>query len=199
MEGTSVLSEHIDRVVARVSKGDISIVGHSSDPTLQIDFGGIGGGDVGHQVEDGVLYLDYACGGPGLCGGDLTLTVPPQTPLDVWLGAGNLEIVGMDAEIIANVGGGAVSIEGQGAPPVMVVADTGSLYLGFVEPPRRVEAVLSVGAIRLRLPSGAYALDLDTTGLVTVDPGILDDPLSPHQVSATARGGGIFVWEGLDR
>lgn len=193
--GTSVLSERIDRVVIDVSKGDVSVVGRPGQPTLEVDFGGIGGGDLGHRVDAGVLYLEYACGGPELCGGELSLTVPPQTPLDVWLGAGNLSVRGMDAELIANTGGGAITVEDHGAAPVAVVVGAGSLHLGFAQPPRRVDAALAVGAIGIELPAGAYALALEATGLVTVDPGIVEDPLSPYRVQASAEGGGIFVWE----
>lgn len=189
-----MFSEPVDRAVIRLSRGNIDIWARPGEPRLEIDFGGIGGGDVEQRIEDGVLYVDYACGGPELCGGDLSLSLPPQTPVDVWVGTGNLSIQRMASEVLATTGEGVITVSDHGDAPVSV-AGSGGMFLSFLAPPSRIEALLDVGAVVLELPAGAYDLALDASGVVTIGAGIIEDPASPHAVEIVAASGGILVHE----
>lgn len=178
ISGTTTIDAPVDRVVVDVSKGDVRIVGQPGPIGLTVDYGGMASDDVGHHVRDGVLFVDYHCGGPELCGGEVELTVPPRTPVEVALGGGDLEVSGLRTELIALVGAGAAD-------------------LSFEHAPDLVEVVVAAGEIELALPPGSYALHLDGTRAVVVDPAIVDDPDSPHVVRAEAGAGRIELLPAL--
>ncbi len=172
ISGTTTIDAPVERVVIDASKGDVHVEGRLGDVTLQVDFGGLGSGEVGHRVRDGVLFVDYHCGGAELCGGDIELTVPPRTPVEIALGAGDVHVEDLRAEVVALVGAGAIELEFPAAPDL-------------------VQVVAAAGSIEIGLPAGAYALELDAVGAISVDPGIVDDADSPHVIVAEAGAGSI--------
>ncbi len=132
IEDGFVIDEPIDAVVVNLSNGEITLAGSARDQTtVEIDFGGLTFDQVGHEVVDGVLYVDFDCG--ITCGGELDLKVPP------------------DAEIYVDVGSGAVTTHFDLAPPVLDV-DLGA---------GDVDVYVPEGGYQLQLKAGAGSVETD--------------------------------------
>jgi hypothetical protein len=193
VEERATFDEDIHTIVVDVSKGDVDISAAAGDIVLQVDFGGIGGGDVGHSVTEGVLTIDYDCGGLELCGGDLQLAAPARTVLDIRLGAGDITVSGMRGDLEAALGAGSVLVEDHGTSLVVVDTGAGDVQATFDRRPLGVDLKVATGSITLEVPAGSYALDLEAgTGTIDVR-GIEDDPASDVLLRALTGAGTIEV------
>lgn len=193
VEETKTFSGDIDRIELALSKGDVQVEARRGDITLDIDFGGLGSGDVGTEVIDGTLYIDYDCGGPELCGGDLALTAPAGTELDLALGAGDMSVEDMRGDVVAALGAGSASVERHGAATVVVDTAAGDIAVTFDKRPVGVDLLVATGSIDLTVPAGTYALDIQAkAGSVSID-GIDEDPGNAVLLAAQAGTGSISV------
>lgn len=185
------IDDPVDRIEVDVTAGDVSIHGVEGPVRLTGAFGGAGHGPIGHHLDGTTLIIRYDC---RWCGGQLTIEAPPDTALSLAVGAGDLTIDAMDAEVDAGLTGGNATVLDHGPGPVTVDLELGSADLTFGEPPSRAEIHASTGAIALTVPSGPYALDLDAArGSVEVDPELIDDPDSPNALIASTGTGSITL------
>ncbi len=174
VDGSTVFGQPIDRVVIDVGRSDVTIVGMRGPVVVDADVGGWSEGDVRTVVEDGVLFVDYTCGQSEWCGGDLRVEMPPDTPVQTSLLSGDLRLADLDADVLANLREGRLTIRGNGPGPVVVAAN-GTVDLEFDATPSRVDVETAQGDVRLVLPEGDYALDLEARQIRS-DDGIRDDP-----------------------
>lgn len=183
----------VHTIVLDINKGDVLVEARPGDQVrVAVDFGGLGQ-DVGHRVEDGVLFLDYDCGGPELCGGDISVEAPPRTLLELDLGAGDVTLEGMSGDLRAAVGAGAISASDLHAPTAHFATGAGEIAASFGSTPSRIDAVVATGSIDLEVPSGSYALFLDAkAGSIDVD-GIVEDPEAPNVIQAETAAGSISI------
>lgn len=179
------IRESVGAIDIALGSGDVRVEAGPLPIVLEGSFGGVGG-DLAHRVEDGRLIIDHGC---RLCAGEVELRAPADTAVNVTLGSGGLEVVGMHAALVADVGAGEVDVTDHGAGPVSVATGVGDVTLSFAEVPHAVEVVLSTGDAKITLPSGSYALDLRADGGAVEVSGVTDDPSGPPVVVEVAVGG----------
>ena len=132
IEDGFIVDEPVDAVVVELSNGELSVEGSTHDATVvEVEFGGLTFDDVGHEVVDGVLYIDFDCG--VTCGGELELSVPA------------------DAELYLDVGSGEVSARFDVAPPLL------DIDLGAGD----VNVQVPEGGYVLNLQAGAGSIETD--------------------------------------
>lgn len=184
------IDEPVDRIVVDVTAGDLAVIGREGLVELSGAFGGASGGPISGEVFDGELVVSYTC---NFCGGQLTVTAPPNTSLDLVLGAGDLDVQEMTGELVASLVAGEATVLRHGAGSVVVTVEAGAVEASFVEPPASLFSTVSTGNIDVLLPAGPYALDLEADGQLTVDPALLDDVTSEHDVVLRALAGSVRV------
>ncbi|MBX2798776.1 MAG: hypothetical protein KTR31_13945 [Myxococcales bacterium] len=191
MVGSSVIDEPFDRVRLSVGEADVQVLAVDGPSQIDVTLRGFGGSALAPVVTDGELRLDYPC--DELCGGDVTLRIPPFVPVDVVVGSGDLRLVDMGGKVSAEVGG-RIGLEGFTGPEAVVHSTAvGRVELWFAEAPDWVEVHNAQGPISIGLPIGAYALELEATQSITLDPAIEVDPTSTNVVTGVAEDGAIAV------
>lgn len=191
VDQTVVIDEPVDRIVADITAGDLEVHARPGPVRISGDFGGPGGEPIGHAVRLGELTVTYSC---EWCGGSLTIEAPPEVALDLSVGAGDLVVEGMDADLVADVAAGSADVRGHGAGPALVSVRFGDLDAWFADAPSRLEATVTSGAIRAAVPGDVpYAITLDAgAGLVELE-GILQDSAAPNVIDLRALAGSIHL------
>ncbi|PYC68040.1 hypothetical protein C7C46_29755 [Streptomyces tateyamensis] len=151
----------------------------------------------------------------GRCGVQFALVVPPTTRLTAKGGASAVYAEGLTGEISARAGSGSVtlkrdsgpiavrvdsgSVTGQelGSARVKAQADSGSVTLGFVQPPQELTLVTDSGSATATLPrgSGYQVVSSVGSGSSDVDPG-LQDASSRRTITATTGSGSLSLGYG---
>lgn len=186
--------EGISSVVIQADNGDVLVVGEERDTVfVDLSYGGVTWDDVGAWDEDGVLYVDLACGDVSACGGDLRVAVPAELPVEVVLDTGNLSVLDLAGPLVAEVIAGDASGSGLRSPEVGLTTHFGNLDLGFTERPARVCGAVDAGDLTYRVPAGVYDVDLEVgAGSVSVS-GIEDDPEADATLYARNAAGAVLL------
>lgn len=143
-----------------------------------------------HEVKDGVLRLTYDC---DACGVGYDVQVPAGTKVTVRETTGGVRLVGLAAEVDASVDNGGVEATGLTSPQVRLSATNGGVRADFAAAPTKVEAKVSTGGVRLKVPAGAeYAVDAQA-GVGGVDLGIPSKAGAARSITARAGTGGVTV------
>ncbi|MEM6926148.1 MAG: hypothetical protein AAF602_04425, partial [Myxococcota bacterium] len=124
------------------------------------------------------LFIDYTCGQSEWCGGSLYVQIPPDTPSQTSLRTGDLSLVGLRADVLANLREGRLTVRENGSGPVVVAAN-GTVDLEFDTIPDRVDVETTDGDVRIVVPEGDYAFDFEA-GDVRRDEGVREDPASRY-------------------
>lgn len=170
------VEEPVTALELRLGTGDVLIESTTSGVvTVEASLVGASSGDYGHTVVDGVLQLDYDCGGgAGVCGGDVFVSAPSGVHLDLVVGSGAVDVHQMAGDLLVDLGAGAVTAE-------------------LVARPGTAAVLVGTGEIDLTVPAGAYQLDVDAaTGTIDVS-GITDDPEADASLVAITGAGAITI------
>ena len=148
LDGTTVIDEPVHTVVAELGQGDLQVFRGSGDRVVvEADVGGLGRVD-GLSVHDGVLTVDYRCGGLDLCGADVALELPAGVTLDATVRAGDVSLDALDGDLRAVVSAGSIDARELGGHDVHLAAAAGDVEAEFASAPGRVEEEHVGGAQR---------------------------------------------------
>lgn len=194
LRGAVVVEQPIDRVEVEVGFADVDIRAVEDGlPTVGFDFVGLGEGELDPSVVGGVLRVGDPCGASELCAGTLSLELPADVDVQAAIREGGLRMYAMRGDVTADVGGRIV-LERHTGRQVDVANTLGDrVELEFDAAPERVAALSDSGGVHVTLPGGTYALDLQASGDVMLDPAVEHDPTSPFEIMLTATAGEIVV------
>jgi hypothetical protein len=118
--------EDIVGVVTDLDEGDVRVTStaiYGAELFQQLEWSGREP-DVRAEVIDGVLYVTTECRvGLGVCRIDQELIVPEGAWLELQTGAGNIDIKGTDADVVAGTGAGDIALSSASG---LMVLETGS-------------------------------------------------------------------------
>jgi hypothetical protein len=162
-----------------------------------------------HRVESGTLVLDTDCGEK--CSVDFAVTLPSQVPIAGELGAGALDVAGMES-VQAKTGAGDVDladiagrvavetgsghVEGRdlSGKEISAMTASGGATLRLAAP-ESVQVESDSGDIELVVPQNTYRVEAETgAGDAEID--VPQDPNSPRLLKLTTGAGGIKVQAG---
>lgn len=184
------VDEPVDAILLDMENGDITVE-QGSKLCVEVDLGGVGSNGIGSGVDDRILYLDYQCG--GACGGDVTVTAPPEIHLDAQLGAGDLTVDGRSGDVVAHVGAGSIQAMDLESDWAELLTGAGDVQVEMLERPSLLETVVATGAIDIEVPAGSYSLDLDAhiSDISLTD--VVDTPDSDAVIHAKVSTGSIHI------
>lgn len=192
--GAVVLEQPVDRVELRVRRGEVEVrPSEDGTSTVEFSFAGFGEAEVTPIVVDGELRVPDPCGGLDLCSGTVSLEVPPDALIDAVIDEGAFFSFGMSGNVVASVGGRIEVLRHTGAQVDVTSTFGPEIQLSFEAMPERVEARAAEGPLEVRVPPGAYDLDLQATGPISVHPDIEDDPGSRALLRLVAESGAVSV------
>lgn len=187
VDQTVVIDEPVARIVVDVTAGDLEIRGRPGPVRISGSYGGPGGQPIGTQVDLGELVVSYDC---EWCAGSLEIEAPPETALELTVGAGDLLVEGMAAELVGAVFAGSADVRGHGVGPVTLDLDGGEVDAWFAAPPTHLVVSVTAGGIEVGVPATVpYALVLDGSP-VDVE-GITEDPAAPNVLELATGTGSI--------
>ncbi len=191
------VTDDVDAVVLDLGKGDVQVaVGYPGEVYVELDMGGLTTADLGPRIEDGILYLEYRCGGASICGGDLFVAVPPGMAVDADLGAGSLEAWDLSGNLRAEVGSGDLWAEGLSGDVVWLATGAGAVEAGFVERPTDARLAVGAGDAWLAVPEGSYDLDIDAGAGAVSTWNVSHDSSSDSHLTIQGGAGAVHV-EGI--
>jgi hypothetical protein len=195
---TTMLSQHVDRVLVHADSGDVHLVAGRADrvritehrtwlwdePTVRT------------AIHDGILEVRGDCPSsrlPDRCSVDFTLAVPFDVDASIDGDAGDIRIEGLAGHIDLRTSAGNVS--GRDLHPVAVQArtDAGGVDLHFGTRPVSVAAFSHAGDISIAVPGGEYRVDTTTrAGNIDVQ-GVLRNDRALRSISAQTDAGDVAV------
>ena len=119
-------------------------------------------GEVRHTLRDGVVRIVDACDAWLPCDTDLVVSIPARLAVDVSVGSGDVRVEGLGADLHVEVNDGDVDLSGIRSPTVRVQVGWGDVDLAFEGVPTDVAVSVGVGDVQLRVPEGAYDLDVES-------------------------------------
>jgi hypothetical protein len=158
--------EEISRVIVDVDRGDIHISGDAEGPsTVDVlsTWRSTRDPDVDVWESDGTLHVKGDCPEVAVCDTEVYIDVPAGAELELDLRTGDLEIEGLDGDVIAEVTTGTVEGYDLGSDNVDVRTTTGSVDLRFTGGATDVMARVTTGNIDLTVPDRDYDVDVQVT------------------------------------
>lgn len=176
---TEVFEGPFDQVTAVTETGRIElVVGDVAD--VSVEFLPNGTDTYTSSTDGGVLALTAVCIGDEIvgCGGGFILSVPFDQDMIGETGVGELTIgPGYSGVFAGGTASGAISATELGSAALDLLTGTGVVGVGFADLPIDVAIDTGSSAVTLAVPGSSYALDLDTNGEITTDPGLVEDPM----------------------
>lgn len=184
---------HLVRVSG--TSGRVSLTGNPDVNEIRgtLTSGGIGAQQAPVTVlhPDGILDITYPCIRLLPCTTDAVLTVPAHLQVDVALGSGSIEVVGVQA---ANLHLDAGEVQATVDHTLHVAIGTGILR-GRVQAGGQVHATVASGDVELAVPQGGWQIETVAHRLRMV--GVALDPHAPGRLSVHAAAGTVDI-AGLD-
>jgi hypothetical protein len=176
------------RVELDVDKGSVVLSPGDSVRVERAVRGADGAVELSHTVDpDGTLRIEARCPGFWPCGVDTRLTLPPELPVHVTLGSGDLWATGLE-DLRLDIARGEANVEVQRRLVAMV--GTGNVRAWLAS---ETDASIAVGRgdVTVVVPPGPYALDLSARRRVVsnVDP----DADARGQLLVVAPSGSVEV------
>jgi hypothetical protein len=195
---TTMLSQHVDRVLVHADAGDVHLVAGRADRVSITEHRTWLWDEpkVRTSIRDGILEVSGDCPStrlPDRCSIDFTLAVPFDVDVGIDGGAGDIGIDGLAGHIDLRTGAGNVS--GRDLHPVEVRArtDAGDVDLQFGTRPVSVAGVSHAGDISIAVPGGEYRVDTTTrAGNIDVE-GLLRNDRALRSISAHTDAGDVTV------
>jgi hypothetical protein len=195
---TTMLSQHVDRVVVHADAGDVHLVAGRADRVRITEHGTWLWDEpkVHTAVHDGILEVRGDCPSsrlPDRCSVDFTLAVPFDVDASIAGDAGDIQIDGLAGHIDLRANAG--NVTGRDLHPVAVQArtDAGDVDLQFATPPVSVAGFSHAGDISIAVPGGEYRVDTTTrAGNIDVH-GVLRNDRALRSISAHTDAGDVTV------
>lgn len=173
------------------------------------DGAGTQGDKLYHRVEGGTLVLDTDCGEK--CSVDFTVTLPGQVPIAGELGAGELsvtsmesvqakvgagdvDLAGIDGRVAVETGSGHVEGRDLGGREISAITGSGGVTMRLAAP-ESVQVESDSGDIELVVPQNTYRVEAET-GAGDSEINVPQDPNSPRRLRLTTGAGDIKVQAG---
>jgi hypothetical protein len=161
------VAEAFDRVVVDLDSGSVTVTGDGVGDVVvaaRLTWVGEDCPAFDARVRDGTLYVEGRCDSPnlGFCGVDVSFAVPPDLPVEVTTGSGDVRLQAVGA-VGAETGSGDVEIEGAAGA---VDVETGSGDVSVSEVDGQADVVSGSGNLRLDDVAGAVRAE---TGSGDVD------------------------------
>lgn len=179
-------------VSVALSSGSVTVTeGAPGEAHVAISYGGAGLEPAQTNVVDGVLFVDLDCA--GVCGGDVTLEVPPGAWVALDVQRGEVTVSGIEGNLDVDVATGSIVADGLRSAEVTLRTAAGDIFADVVGRPLWVEAAAAAGAVDLVVPRGAWALTVDVdVGDAAVE-GVEDDGAADRVLLARAGAGSISI------
>jgi hypothetical protein len=101
----------------------------------------------------------------------------------------NVVVIDADGGV---AGGGELSIEAPAGIFLDLTVDNGSIKVD-IDAPASIMSCVGAGDTQIRVPAGAYDLELAVAAGATVTEGIVDDPSSPFVIQVCVGAGSILI------
>jgi len=164
------VSDEVQHLLLRVDVGSVSIVSGDAFTVTQT-IHGAEEPELDEHLTGDVLTIDVECGEDVLhCVVDHEVVVRQGVHVELELGSGSIELVGLDGEVRAESGDG--DIDGWGLTGDSVLAETraGDVTMELVSVPSWADLESDMGDVDLRVPSGVYDCSLQSGGgVVNID------------------------------
>ncbi|MEM6928710.1 MAG: DUF4097 family beta strand repeat-containing protein [Myxococcota bacterium] len=171
----------VDRVVGEAARGDVTV----ADAAITDVYVGTSEGDV--RVSGDASGIRAAA-----LDGSVTVDAPSAQIVDLHTSTGALTMTGSaTSELCAISDLGDLDVTVQASERVSLQATNGSIDADLVSRPRQLDLSLVVGGAEVRLPGGAYDIDLVSipeTGLIL--DGIVHDASASDQIVGSSLGTG---------
>jgi hypothetical protein len=144
-------------------------------------------------ISGGTLTVSYTCPTELVCAVSYDIQVPRSAAVHVTAQTGKIMLSGLAGQVTAKADAGLITAAGLTGTSVSLTTDVGGINADFAGAPATIAAVARVGAITLRVPTGAaYAVTANATvGQATVS--IPQASSAPHTITATTDVGAILV------
>lgn len=150
------------------------------------------GSDTRSSDEDGgTLTLIASCFGEeeAGCSGGFRIRVPAGQSVRAETDSGAIDfLAGLAGRLDAQTASGDISFTDVGAADATLLTGTGEVRARFADAPTAISFDTGSSLLSVQVPAGTYALELDTTGASSVDPGIEDGdgpPIRLHSGTGT--------------
>jgi hypothetical protein len=195
---TTMLAQHVDRVLVHADAGDVHLVAGRADRVRITEHSTWLWDEpkVHASIHDGILEVQGDCPSsrlPDRCSVDFTLAVPFDVDASIDGAAGDIRIDGLAGHIDLRTNAGDVS--GRNLHPVAVQArtDAGNVDLQFGTRPVSVAGFSHAGDISIAVPGGEYRVDTTTrAGNIDVH-GVLRNDRALRSISAHTDAGDVAV------
>jgi len=167
--------------VVRVRRTDRFAFGHDAAVTR-----GVSGGvlRLGARCPDTVLHA---------CSSSYRLTVPPNIPVSVSSGRGDVHLNGFRGSARIGTSSGDIVVRGYCGFSLQARADTGDLDVAARCSPERLALRSRAGSVRAVVPAGRYRIDADTDGGSRELKGLTSSDDAPFQIQALSGTGDVLV------
>lgn len=182
----------VARVVFEAERGDVEVVPGKAVRVERTVRGPEGAVSLEHSVgPDGTLVLSARCTSVLPCAVDTRLALPPQLPVWLTVGEGEVWTTGIDdLQLDLTLGDADVEVRGR------LVATVGSGDVrAWLGPTSDARIAVGRGDVEVVLPAGAYGLDL-TARTQDVE-GVATRADAPGQLEVVAPSGRVHVRGGL--
>jgi DUF4097 and DUF4098 domain-containing protein YvlB len=212
-----VYAQGISSIAFEGGSGDVEIRADSTSGQIAVDrrlSWGLGSSQPApdEQVQGTVLRINEACRGfVTWCSIDYVLHVPEGTDVTLNNGSGDVALSGNLGTTQASTGSGDLDVSGSGTQQVRletgsgdigasrlaaknVVGHTGSgsMDLEFVDPPSDLALQAGSGDVSVRVPRGAYAVDVET-GSGDTENSVGSDPSSQNHIVVKTGSGDVEI------
>ncbi|MEU4419618.1 hypothetical protein AB0F81_03270 [Actinoplanes sp. NPDC024001] len=142
-----------------------------------------------HRLEGTDLTFTSGCQGHrGDCGVDYRIEVPATVNVTVDSGGGAVSLDGLSGRLDVSSGGGAVDAVRVSAPAFTAATGGGAADVAFTAAPATVRIDSGGGDVKVGLPGGSYATDVDAEGGEAAV-GVTTDPAAAHRIEVRTGGG----------
>jgi hypothetical protein len=195
---TTMLSQHVDRVLVHADAGDVHLVAGRADRVRITEHRTWlwDAPEVYAGIHDGILEVRGECPSsrlPDRCAVDFTIAVPFDVDAGIDGDAGDIRIDGLAGHIDLRTGAGNVSGRDLHAVALQARTDAGDVDLQFGTRPVSVAGFSHAGDIAIAVPGGEYRVDTTTrAGNIDVQ-GVLRNDRALRSVSAHTDAGDVAV------
>jgi hypothetical protein len=180
--------EPVTRVRITLERGSVTLVPADTLRVERAVRGAQGSVELASSVDgDGVLALQAACPTLLPCGVDTRIALPPDVPVTVSLGAGEVWATGVD-DLRVDVADGDVDVEVR--ERLVVSVGTGSVR-AWLGGDTDASVTVARGSVDVVVPPGPYALDV--SGSDRTISGVTPDDDAPGRLQVVAPAGPVSV------